>query len=206
MFICIDTDSKSKTETIQKLKNYNRSWGYRFSFSISDHLMWFSPLLYNKCKYIVTSSSPVSWAFGWRQVRPPSRSLVNVKHNCHLTRHLRVKMPWLHLTHSWWTWARLPRRHLRPRRCDGGGDGGQKPGPPHHPVAPLLPVATEVSCWPHPHLIEKRKFHWVTKTVRGLLILKDAGDLVVVEQLTIRHEAPLNIIDKKCEKQILVGT
>lgn len=123
-----------------------------------------SPLLrasrIHKCG--LTSSSPASWVFGWRQARGPSRSRANGKRSCRLTPHLRERVPCLLLTRSWWTWAPPPRTHLHPgRRGDGGGGGGdgRHPGPPRHPAAPFLLVATAGSCWLRPHLIrEENKF------------------------------------------------
>lgn len=109
----------------------------------------------------LTSSLPVSSAFGWRRARFPSKSRANAMRSCHLTPRLQVRAPWLLLTRSWWTWARPPRTHLRPARCgDGGGGGdGQHPGPPRYPVAPFSPAATAASCWPRPHLVrEESKF------------------------------------------------
>lgn len=126
--------------------------------SIAGYLMWKTcwwvhiSRAYCIHKYCLTSSSPVSWVFGWRRARCSSRSRENVKRSWRLTPRLRETAPWLLLTRSWWTWAPPPRTHLHPRhRGDGGGDG-RHPGPPRHPAAPFSPVATVGSCWLRPHL------------------------------------------------------
>lgn len=125
-------------------------------------LLYFSVSLvqFRVHRFSLTSSSPVSWVFGWRLVRFPSRS--RAKHSCRLIQHLQGRAPWLLLTHSWWTWAHPPRTRLHPGHCGGGGDDGQWPGLPRHPVAPPLPAATVASCWLRPHLRRKKsKFHYV---------------------------------------------
>lgn len=118
-----------------------------------NQLVSFTPLVQSPF-LCLTSSLSVSWVSG--QSHRPSWCRANVTRSCHRTPPPLVKVPWLLPTRSWWTWAPRPQTRLLPGPRGGGdgddGDGDPKPGRPRRPVAPLLPEATEGSCWPSLHL------------------------------------------------------